>query len=162
MAPDCMQVRLHLRLIRVLAVLTDTIDALVVSVASTRSWSRCPHCGFACRDVHDTRVKKVRDLPVSGRRVTLVWSRRRFSCGNCGQRHLEDHDEFEGRLTRRLARQLVADAKVMSVRAVARRHGLGWTSVMALVTDWSQLVGAHRRARRCRVSDERAPSRAKP
>jgi hypothetical protein len=35
-----MQVRLHLRLIRVLAVLTDTIDALVVSVASTRSWSR--------------------------------------------------------------------------------------------------------------------------
>lgn len=151
MAPDCMQVRLHLRLIRVLAVLTDTIDALVVSVASTRSWSRCPHCGFACRDVHDTRVKKVRDLPVSGRRVTLVWSRRRFSCGNCGQRHLEVHDEFEGRLTRRLARQLVADAKVMSVRAVARRHGLGWTSVMALVTDWSQLVGAHRRARRCRV-----------
>jgi len=151
MAPDCMQVRLHLRLIRVLAVLTDTIDALVVSVVSTRSWSRCPDCGFRCRDVHDTRIKRIRDLPVSGRRVTLEWSRRRFSCANCGQRHLEVHDEFEGRLTRRLARQLVADAKVMSVRAVARRHGLGWATVMGLVTDWSQRVGAHRRAKRCRV-----------
>ena len=135
MAPDCMQVRLHLRLIRVLAVLTDTIDALVVSVASTRSWSRCPHCGFACRDVHDTRVKKVRDLPVSGRRVTLVWSRRRFSCGNCGQRHLEVHDEFEGRLTRRLARQLVADAKVMSVRAVVDRSHLPVTPVIDETAD---------------------------
>lgn len=151
MAADCMRVRLHLRLIRVVAVLTDTIDALVVSVASTRSWSRCPHCGFRCRDVHDTRIRKIRDLPVSGRPVTLVWSRRRFSCGNCGQRHLEIHDEFEGRLTRRLARVVVADARVMSIRAVARRHGLGWATVMALVADWSQLVGAHRRAKRCRV-----------
>jgi hypothetical protein len=26
-----------------LAVLVDTIDELVVEVASTRSWSRCPH-----------------------------------------------------------------------------------------------------------------------
>lgn len=146
MVPDCMQVRLHLRLIRVLAVLTDTIDALVVSVASTRSWSRCPDCGFACRDVHDTRTRKVRDLAVSSRPVTLMWSRRRFSCANCGQRHLEVHDEFEGRLTRRLARQLVADARVMSIRAVARRRGLGWVTVMALVASWSERVGTHRRA----------------
>jgi transposase len=146
-----MQVRVHLRLIRVLAVLVDTIDVLVVSVASTKSWSRCPHCGFRCRDVHDTRIRKIRDLPVSGRPVTLVWSRRRFSCGNCGQRHLKIHDEFEGRLTRRFARALVADARVMSIRAVTRRHGVGWTTVMALVADWSQLVGAHRRAKRCRV-----------
>lgn len=151
MAPDCMQVRLHLRLIRVLEVLTDTIDALVVAVGSTRSWSRCPHCGFACRDVHDTRTKKIRDLAVSGRRVTLVWHRRRFSCANCAERHLETHDEFEGRLTRRLARALVVDAKVMSIRAVARRHDIGWATVMGLVTDWAGAVGAHRRSRRCRV-----------
>ena len=55
MAPDTMQVRLHLRLIRVLEVVVDTVAELVVEVASTRSWSRCPHCGFACRRVHDTR-----------------------------------------------------------------------------------------------------------
>ncbi|WP_208029265.1 transposase family protein [Rhabdothermincola sediminis] len=151
MAPDCMQVRLHLRLIRVVKVLVDTIDALVVSVVSTRSWSGCPHCGFRCREVHDTRIRKIRDLPVSGRPVTLVWQRRRFVCGNCGQRHLECHDEFEGRLTRRLARVLVADAKVMSIRAVARRHGIAWKTIMALVSSWAEAVGAHRRSKRCRV-----------
>ena len=151
MAPDTMQVRLHLRLIRVLAVLVDTLDELVVSVASTRSWSRCPQCGFRCRAVHDARVRRIRDLPVSGRPVTLVWHRRRFACDGCGERHLEDHDEFEGRLTRRLARTIVADARVMSIRAVARRHRLSWPAVMDLVRSWSTLVGAHRRSRRCRV-----------
>ena len=124
MAPDSMRVRLHLRLIRVLVVVVDTTDRLIVEVASTRRWSRCPHCGFKCWTVHDRRRRKVRDLPVSGRATTLLWLRRRFACGNCGERHLETHQEFEGQLTRRLARQLVADAKVMSIRAVVRRHGL--------------------------------------
>jgi hypothetical protein len=72
LTPDSMQVRLHLRLIRVLAVLVDTLDELVVAVASTRSWSRCPHCGFRCRSVHDTRLRRVRDLPVSGVRPFLL------------------------------------------------------------------------------------------
>ncbi len=151
MAPDTMRVRLHMRLIRVLTVLVDTPTRLEVEVASTRSWSRCPFCGFKTRTVHDRRRRKIRDLPVSGRRVTLVWIRRRFSCANCDGRHLEDHGEFEGGLTRRLARQLVADAKVMSIRAVVRRHGLDWHLIQALVTAWSTLVAEHRRSQRCRV-----------
>ncbi len=66
MAPDTMRVRLHLRLIRVLAVLVDAVDRLEVEVVSTRSWSRCPQCGFKTRTLHDRRRRKVRDLPVSG------------------------------------------------------------------------------------------------
>jgi transposase len=146
-----MRVRLHLRLIRVVEVVIDTPSRLEVAVASSRAWSRCPHCGFRCRTIHDTRRRRVRDLPVSGRRVALVWLRRRFSCDNCDERHLEAHFEFEGGLTRRLARALVADAKVMSIRAVARRHGIGWHQIMALVAAWSTVVAAHRRSRRCRV-----------
>ena len=151
MAPDTMRVRLHLRLIRVLTVLVDTIDRLEIEVTSTRSWSRCPHCGFKTKTVHDRRRRKIRDLPVSGRRTTLVWVRRRFSCDNCDERHLEIHTEFEGGLTVRGARSLVADAKVMSIRAVMRRHGLDWHLIQNLVTAWSALVAEHRRSRRCRV-----------
>lgn len=138
-----MQIRLHLRLIRVLEVVVDTVSDVVVAVTSTRSWSRCPHCGFRCRRVHDSRLRRVRDLPISGRAVTLIWHRRRISCDNCGERHVEDHDEFEGRLSRRMARAVVADAKVMSIRAVARRHRLWWAAVMDLVASWAALVGAH-------------------
>ena len=112
---DLMSVRLHLSGVRVRGVPVDTVDRLEVEVASAREWSRCRHCGFRCFRVWDRRTKRVRDLGVSGRRATLVWRRRRFCCGNCGERHLEDHDQFAGGLTRRFARRLVQDARVMSM-----------------------------------------------
>lgn len=146
-----MRVRLHLRLIAVVAVVVDTVDELVVEVVSSRSASTCPWCGFSCRSVHDTRVRKIRDLPISGRRTVLRWQRRRFSCGNCGERHLESHPAFEGHLTVRLARALVADARVMPIRQVARRHRVCWQTVMTLVRSWATLVAEHRRSQRCRV-----------
>jgi transposase len=83
-----MAVRLRLRLIRVIAVVIDTFDELVVAVCSTRSWSRCPHCGFTCRRVHDVRRRRIRDRAVNGRPLTLLWHRRRFACDGCGERHL--------------------------------------------------------------------------
>ena len=120
MARDVMAVRLHLAQIRVLEVVEDTPGALVVSVESTLLRLRCAQCGFKCRRVHDRRDKKVRDLEVSGRRTVLVWSRRRMVCDNCDSRFLEDHPAFEGALTGRLARRLVADAKVMTFNAGRR------------------------------------------
>ena len=140
MPSDVMRVRLHLRQIRVLKVLVDEVDELRVEVASTVSRPRCPGCGLAGAGVHDTRRREIRDLEVSGRAVTLVWLRRRFACGGCDKRWMEQHPQFEGRLTRRLARRVVSDAKSMPIRAVARRHRLGWETVMALVKAWSALV----------------------
>ena len=151
MACDVMAVRLHLPQIRVLEVLEDTPGALVVSVESTFRRLRCPQCGFKCHRVHDRRDKKIRDLEVSGRRTVLVWSRRRMVCDNCDSRFLEDHPAFEGALTARLSRRLVADAKVMTFSAAARRHGVHWHGVRALVDTWSALVAERRRSRRCSV-----------
>ena len=128
-----------------------SVDRLEVEVESTREWSRCRHCGFRCYRVWDRRAKRVRDLGVSGRRATLVWRRRRFECSNCGERHLEDHDQFAGGLTRRFARRLVADARVMSIRAVSRHHGVGWHRIMGLVRAEAAVVAERRRARLCRV-----------
>ncbi|WP_423916943.1 ISL3 family transposase [Candidatus Poriferisodalis sp.] len=151
MASDVMRVRLHLRQLRVLSVLVDEVDELRVEVASTVRRPRCPGCGLGSAGVHDRRRREIRDLEVSGRSVTLVWLRRRFACWGCDRRWVEDHPEFEGRLTRRLARRLVSDAKAMPIRAVARRHRIGWEAVMTLVTAWSALVADHRRSRRSRV-----------
>ena len=148
---DVMSVRLHLWGVRVLGVRVDSVDRLDVEVESSREWSRCPQCGFRCHKVWDRRAKRVRDLEVSGRRTTLVWRRRRFCCGNCGERHLEDHAEFQAGLTRRLARRLVKDARVMSIRAVARHHGVGWHRIMRLVRAHSGRVAQRRRARPARV-----------
>ena len=151
MSSDVMRVRLHLRQVRVLEVVADSPGRLVVAVEATWSWSRCPSCGFKCRRVHDRRVKRVWDQPVSGRETVLLWRRRRWRCENCSGRHLEEHPEFEGKLTRRLARRLVGDVAVMPISAAARRAGVSWHLVNDLVRAWAALVGDHRRRRPCRV-----------
>ena len=130
---DVARVRLYLRQIRVCGVLVDAPSRLEVAVESTVGRPRCPQCGFGCSRVHDTGERGVRDLEVSGRPTALVWRRRRFGCDDCGQRHLEDHPEFEGALRGRLERRLVADAQVMTISSVARRHEVGWHLVMGLV-----------------------------
>jgi transposase len=150
-----MTIRLHLRRMRVMAVLVDLVEALVVEVTDGRRVVRCPYCGFTTDRVHDRRRVRVHDLPAQGRATTLEWMRRRFWCDNCEERFLEDHPEIMlGRrthVTRRLARQLVKDVKVMSIREVSRRYGLPWHYLMNLTADWSYWVAKHRRRRRCRV-----------
>lgn len=155
MEPDRMSVRLHLRRIRVVAVLVDLVERLVVEVVDVRRVVRCPHCGFKTTRIHDTRRLRVRDLPTRGRPTELMWARRRFVCGECSERHWEDHPEIlVGRrthVTRRLARQLVRDVNAMSIREVARRHDLPWHYIMGLTVSWSDRVAQDRRRRRCRV-----------
>ncbi|WP_419554660.1 ISL3 family transposase [Candidatus Poriferisodalis sp.] len=148
---DVMSVRLWLPRIRVLGVVADAPEQLVVRVCSTVSRPRCGVCGTPSGRTHDRRDREVRDLEVSGRPVTLVFSQRRMVCGPCGRRFVEDHRAFEGRVTARLARRLVADAREMTVNAAAKRHQVGWRLVNALVVAWAGVVGDHRRRRRCRV-----------
>ncbi len=110
MASDVVRVRL--RETRVLRVQVGTPSELRVEIESTVRRPRCPACGFGCARVHDTRRRDIRDVGVSGRRTTLVRRRRRFRCGGCEHRLVEGHPGFDGRLRRRLARRLVADAEV--------------------------------------------------
>lgn len=156
MMPDVMTIRLHLRRIRVVEVVEDLPERLVVAVEDVGSVVRCPHCGFKTRAVHDRRQVQVRDLTYGGRPTTLVWLRRRFGCVECGERFLEEcHPEFVRNrvtwVTRRLARTLVRDVNKLSIRELSRRWSLSWHFIMDLVASWSTLVVAERRRRRCRI-----------
>ena len=151
MASDVMSVRLWLPRIKVEGVVVDAPEELVVRVCSTVRRPRCPDCGVPSGKVHDRRDNKIRDLEVSGRPVTLIWERRRLVCEPCGSRFSEGHQGFEGRVTARLARRLVKDARAMTVNAAAKRHQVSWKLVNSLVVAWAGLVGEHRRRQRCRV-----------
>jgi transposase len=67
-----MTVRLHLRRIRVVAVVVDLIERLVVEIVDVRRVVRCPYCGFKAPSVHDGRRYQVRDLAAWGRPTTLA------------------------------------------------------------------------------------------
>jgi DNA-directed RNA polymerase subunit RPC12/RpoP len=115
-----MSVRLHLRRIRVIAVLVDVIEKLVVEIADTSRVVRCPHCGFKTARVHDSRRFRVRDLPTRGRPPRWCGCVAGSPVTNVDERHWEDHPEIilgrRTHVTRRLARQLVRDVNAMSIR----------------------------------------------
>ena len=94
----------------------------------------CGHCGRRCRQVHETTVRRVRDLPLLAFRVVLVVPRRRVWCDQCGGPRLEKLSWLGRyqRVTDRLAEavsQLLASSTIV---AVARFFQLGWHTVKAL------------------------------
>ena len=70
-----------------------------------------------------------------------MWLRRRFVCDNCSTRRLEDHPEFENKLTRCLARRLVADVRVMSGQA----HIALWRSLLYNLVMYRSGLSRYRR-----------------
>ena len=150
-ALDAMTIRLHLRAVRVLEVVQDLPESLVVAVIAVSNVIRCSACGHKTRRVHSTRKVKIADLAVSGRPTTLIWHRRRFRCTRCASTTTETHPFIAGRMTTRLARAAVADARDMTILAVARRHRLSWHAVMGLVLAHGALLARARRRRPCRV-----------
>lgn len=91
---------------------------------------RCSGCGCVVDAVHDSTLRRVRDLPVFGEPVELRVSRLRLACPRCGPRievlpWLERH----GRVTQRLALSVARLCAVMSIRHVARYFGLDWKTV---------------------------------
>jgi len=148
---DVMRIRLHVPGIKVLEVVEDLPERLVVAVVLIRAWVRCSACGFKTRRVHQTKTVKIRDLPVSGRPMTLEWHRRRFRCERCKTTTSETSPHVKGKLTCRFRRALFEEVVDSTVNKVRRRHGLSWTLVMAVVTERVELIGAHRCQRPVRV-----------
>jgi transposase len=111
----------------------------------------CQHCGSRCRQVHETTVRRVRDLPLMALQVRLVVPRRRVWCDQCGGPRLEKLNWLGRyqRVTDRLAEAVSQLLESSNILAVARFFQLGWHTVKALdkarlrrvlqEPDWSQI-----------------------
>jgi transposase len=98
-----------------------------------------PACGVIARTKDRLRVV-IFDLPAFGRRVRLVWSKRRFSCpeDDCPQRTWTEHsDELPDRhvLSARAGRECTraVGQEARSVASLARWLGVAWATVMSAV-----------------------------
>jgi hypothetical protein len=131
LTPDSMTVRLHLYRIRVLKVLVDLPERVEVVSAICHAWC-VARSGASSRPRSTTRRVRIRDVPRGAQRATLIWLRRRFCCTNCGERHTETHPGIKGKMTARLARAIVTDARHLSITEIRRRYGFAWHTVMTL------------------------------
>ena len=111
----------------------------------------CQHCGSRCRQVHETTMRRVRDLPLMALQVRLVVPRRRVWCEQCGGPRLEKLSWLGRyqRVTDRLAEAVSQLLESSNILAVARFFELGWHTVKTLdktrlrrtvpAPDWSQI-----------------------
>jgi transposase len=109
---------------------TETDDELWLLVETTADVAGCPHCGVRATG-HGRSVISVRDLPIGGRPVCLVWRKRRWLCADddCpAQSFTERSALVEGCLTTRAAGEIcrLVGAEGRSVASVARNFGIGW------------------------------------
>ncbi len=110
-------------------------------IETTADWVGCARCGVRAVG-HGRRRVEVRDLPIAGRPVRLVWAKRIWRCPDrdCTTVTWSEHDAQIGSrasLTARarieICRRVGEDAD--SVAQVAREFGVGWHTAMAAVRE---------------------------
>lgn len=107
---------------------------LAVHLKPTRKLMRCARCGGRCRQVHETTIRRVRDLPIFQYRVVLHVPRRRVWCPACNGPRLEAL-EWLGRyqrVTNRLAEAIERLLRSTTVLAAAAFFELGWHTVKSI------------------------------
>lgn len=106
-------------------------------VETTADAVGCPSCGVPAVG-HGRSVVHVRDVPMAGRAVRLVWRKRRWRCADpdCPQRTFgENPSQVTGVLTHRAGREICRGVgqEGHSVASLARRFGVSWHAAMAAV-----------------------------
>ena len=96
---------------------------------------KCPHCGSKNIWVHDHRIQKVKDTPITGKTSIIHLKKTRYNCKHCGKR-------FEGKqdlvpknytITLRLILNILKEFKeVYSIKSIAKRYKLSWHTITRL------------------------------
>lgn len=94
----------------------------------------CEQCGARCQQIHETTVRRVRDLPLFEYRVVLHVPRRRVWGESCGGPRLEKLAWLgrNQRVTERFAKACEKLLQSASVQAVAAFYDLGWHTVKSI------------------------------
>ena len=67
----------------------ETEEEIILQISLTRKAHICPRCKTETDQVHDYRIRAVRDLSIRGKPLKLLYRRRRYFCPSCGKRFSE-------------------------------------------------------------------------
>ena len=112
-------------------VLGDPAPRLVITLRPAPGVvKRCSQCGTPVARVHETTVRRVRDLPVMQWDTWLLVPRARVECPRCGPtvEAVAWLDKY-ARMTTRLAAKIAGLAQVLPITQVAAWFRVGWDTV---------------------------------
>jgi len=96
----------------------------------------CPHCGVynPMVRVHGNREQDVRDLNIMGKRVGLIFKRKRFKCMECTQTFIELCDSIapKSRMTNRLRAYIAEQAKRKSFIELERELDISNVTIRSI------------------------------
>lgn len=67
----------------------ETEEEIILQISLKRKAHICPRCKAESDQVHDYRIRTVRDLSIRGKPLKLLYRRRRYFCPSCGKRFSE-------------------------------------------------------------------------
>jgi transposase len=99
----------------------------------------CSGCGLAVSQVHDCRLREIRDLPILEAQSHLQVFRRRVLCPRCGPKleQLPWLDRY-ARVTRRLAENVARLCELLPIKHVAQYYRLHWETVKQIHKQYLQ------------------------
>jgi len=148
-------VPLDLAELRILRQEVQADGSIEVEVIGINERACCPHCQRICAKVHDTRLRRKRDIPLRGHRVVLVLHKRRFKCFGC-RRSFTEPDRACGRYRRTTARLRQETGEQACTRPIA--HVAAAFEVGPRFTESClEAVAATKLAERGLTLDESAP-----
>lgn len=77
----------------------ETEDEIILQISLERKTQVCRRCGAETDQVHDYRIRQVKDLDLRGKPLCLLYLQRRYVCPTCGKRFSESNS-FVGRYMR--------------------------------------------------------------
>lgn len=87
-------------------------DTVIIYVISNRNEATCPYCGAISNKEHSTYERSFQDLPVMGKKCTLIINNRKMFCPNpdCGHTTFAEKFDFlfpKGKKTKRLLDKII-------------------------------------------------------
>jgi transposase len=125
----------------ILLAVSELDGELEQAVEATAVEEFCRSCGVQAVP-HGRRPVRVRDLPVAGKPVTLIWVKRVWRCAEprCAKRtwsetseHIRQRTSLTERARAEACRRVGQDGH--DVAAVALEYGVGWHTIMRAVRD---------------------------
>lgn len=103
-------------------ILDDTIS---IKVTSIRKSTLCPYCGTPSEKVHSCYERSFQDLPIQGKKVTIILNNRKMFCTNkdCDHKTFAETFDFilfKSKKTIRLEDEIINISQNVSSMAAAR------------------------------------------
>lgn len=117
-------------------VIATTETTVTLHAKSPRRTAECTKCGTRSRRLHQYAHRTVNHGQLNDKLILVQLTVRRFRCKRCSKPFTEKLPGIGRRLsTLRCLRHQLQDARAMSIKGTAERHGVAWGSVAGLLDD---------------------------